>query len=66
MLCELDLSNQYATYLYSFEMSMDRNINLELELIINTASSLGVPTLFEAITVAFHNMLLKIFFYLIK
>lgn len=51
-----------AAYLYSFEISMDWNLNFELELIINAASGHGVPTSFEAITVCFHNLLLKICF----
>lgn len=51
-----------ASYLYSFGIGVYWNINLELELIINAASGHGVPISFEAITISFHNILLKICF----
>lgn len=59
---------QYSTHNHKFELGEEWHINLELELTFNVVSVYNMPILFEDICIssAYQNVLLQIFFYLIK
>lgn len=59
---------QYIAHNHNFELGEEWRINLELELTFNVVSVYNMPILFEDICIssAYRNVLLKIFFCLIK